>query len=161
MKKYKYLILSAVLTISSVAYLGLSGKFSSIAEYVNVIGQLTSLKNESESLKTDYAQNSKVLTEKGVITDLETLESFSREIGDLTVKEVAVFKFIGNEEELVAEVPSLYDAFAMKSGDLIRVTYSVGSGLESVLNNLKKQKIVYREIIVIPLNNEIQITFLI
>lgn len=161
MKKYKYLLLSIGVTVASILFLKISGKVNYITDYIDIIGKLTSLENESELLESSYAQQNKILEEKGIIMKLEDMEDFTKSFKNVAIKEVSVLKFIGEKEELIATVPNLDDAFSMGSGDMIRITFVINSDIEKFLDVIMLQKITFREIKVIPLSNEIQITFLI
>ena len=161
MRKYKYLLCSICITLISVLILVLGNKIHVMSEYVNVVGELTTIKNETDLLEADYTQRINSLTQKGVIVSYETLEEFTKNLGDANVKEVSIFKYIDNSEELIAVVPSIYDAFSIKSGDMLCITYTINEDMETILGNLMLQKVVYKELKVLPLSSELQITFLI
>ena len=154
------MLCSAGITLISFLFLVLGDKINVMSKYVDIIGELTAIKNESAVLEVDYNQRVKSLEQKGALVTYEELESFTKCSGDVSVKEVSILTYVNDDVELVAVVPDLYNAFSVKSGDLLCVTYTINADIEGVLGNIMTQKIVYRELKVLPLSNEIQITFL-
>lgn len=160
MKKKVYLTSLILTTVVTFLYVKNTNRLNDVTSYAEIVKELSSMENEAKVLKTYYSQNTEALVQRGVINDLETLEDFAHNM-DMQVKEVDLLKFIGNKEELIATVPTLYDAFSVKNCDMIRVTFSTNTDVSELLKSLSLQEVSYKEIKIIPLENKIQLTFLV
>lgn len=158
MKRFSLAIITVVFMISFVVVMYFSKGFNQISTYRSTFNNLSSAKTTLDKQKQEINSIHNELVESGKISSIEEISTAYSELG-LEIQKIEVFRFVKDEERLIANLDSMVDLQGLKDIDTVICTASYKQDVSDLLGKLQKKQLGIVSLDVDTSNNLITIKF--